>query len=151
MKGRSSREVLHKLLLFALTSVAGTIVDLALHWILVRFVFHDNYWGDFWIAPAISFEVSTLTNFFIAYYFVWKERISRRGSRSFWRHFGAFNAAGLGAFSLKFAVMQGAHFGFVSLGWLIGSSFEPVLCNLIGLTFSGLFNFYMSEFVIFKK
>ena len=151
MKVRSLREVLIKLCLFSATSMVGTLVDLGLHWLLSTYAFNGNYWGSFWIAPVISFEVAAMANFFIAYFFVWKERVTYRGSRSFWRHFAGYNAAGVGAFFLKFIVMQGVHFLFVSLSWLIGKSYEPVVCNLIGLCFSGLFNFYMSEFVIFNK
>lgn len=151
MKVRSFKEVLLKLCLFSVTSMAGTIVDLALHWVLVRYLFEGSYWGSYWIAPVISFEVAAMTNFIIAYYFVWKERVTYRGSRSFWRHFAGYNAAGVGAFIIKLIVMQGIHFLFVSIAWLQGSSIEPVLCNLIGMCFSGLFNFYMSEFVIFNK
>ncbi|MBQ6198911.1 MAG: GtrA family protein [Bacteroidales bacterium] len=131
--------------------MVGTLVDLGLHWALSSFVFDGNYWGSFWIAPVISFEVAAMANFVIAYFFVWKERVTYRGRRSFWRHFAGYNAAGVGAFILKFIVMQGVHFLFLSLGWLQEYSFEPVICNLIGLCFSGLFNFYMSEFVIFNK
>lgn len=151
MKGRSFKEIFLKLCLFSATSMVGTIVDLGLHWALSSFVFDGNYWGSFWIAPVISFEVAAMANFVIAYFFVWKERVTYRGRRSFWRHFAGYNAAGVGAFILKFIVMQGVHFLFLSLGWLQEYSFEPVICNLIGLCFSGLFNFYMSEFVIFNK
>ncbi|MBO4585726.1 MAG: GtrA family protein [Bacteroidales bacterium] len=151
MKERSFKEVLTKLLLFMVTSVAGTTVDLLLHWILSYYVFEGNYWGSYWVAPVISFELSTMTNFVIAYYFVWKERITYRGARSFWRHFGAYNAACCGAFAIKIVLMQGLHFLFVSLGWFQEYSFEPVLCNFIAMAISGLFSFYMSEFVIFNK
>lgn len=151
MKGRSFKEIFLKLCLFSATSMVGTLVDLGLHWALSSFVFDGNYWGSFWIAPVISFEVAAMANFVIAYFFVWKERVTYRGRRSFWRHFAGYNAAGVGAFILKFIVMQGVHFLFLSLGWLQEYSFEPVICNLIGLCFSGLFNFYMSEFVIFNK
>lgn len=151
MKQRSFKEVFHKLLLFSLTSMAGTLVDLGLHWLLVRFVFEGNYWGSYWIAPVISFEVAAMTNFIIAYYFVWKERVTYRGARSFWRHFAGYNAAGVGAFVLKIILMQGIHFLFVMLGWLQEWSFEPVLCNLLSMCFSGFFNFFMSEYVIFNK
>lgn len=148
---RSFREILHNLILFSLTSLAGTIVDLGLHWLLSHYAFSGNYWGSYWIAPMISFEVAAMTNFVIAYFFVWKERVSYHGARSFWRHFAGYNAAGVGAFIIKFIVMQGVHFAFVSMDWLQDYSIEPVICNMIGLCFSGLFNFYMSEFVIFNK
>ncbi len=47
--------------------------------------------------------------------------------------------------------MQGFHFLFVSMNWLQDWSVEPVFCNLLGLCFSGIFNFVMNEFVIFNK
>ena len=77
------------------------------------------------VTAPVVFEVAVMVNFVIAYFFVWKERISERSVRSFWRHFAAYNAAGIGAFLLKFAAMQGLHFLFVSLGWLQGHSYEP--------------------------
>lgn len=148
---RSWKEVLKNLLMFSLTSSAGTLVDLGLHWLLSATVFHSAYWGSYWVAPVISFEVAAMVNFIIAYCFLWRNRVSERSARSFWRHFGAYNAAGVGAFLLKFVVMQGMHFLFRYLGLFQESSLEPVLCNLIGLCFSGLFNFAMSEFFIFRK
>ncbi|MBQ2171756.1 MAG: GtrA family protein [Bacteroidales bacterium] len=145
-------EILKKFVMFSLTSVAGTIVDLGLHWALSHFAFDDSYWGSFWIAPTISFEVATLTNFFIAYYLVWRERVSKPGSmRSLFRHLAAYNATCIGGYVLKFIAMQGFHFLFVSLNWLQDWSVEPVFCNLLGLCFSGCFNFVMNEFVIFNK
>lgn len=150
MKGRL-REVLKHYIMFAITCTAGTIVDLGVHWLLSSTIFSASYWGRFWISPAISFELATITNFFIAYHFVWRERISKRTTRSFWRHFAAFNATSFGAFLLKFAVMQGAHFILASMDVLQTANYEPALCNAIGLLFSGLFNFFMNEFVIFGK
>ncbi len=145
-------EIFKKFVMFSLTSTAGTIVDLGLHWALSLYVFNDSYWGSFWIAPTISFEVATLTNFFIAYYLVWKDRVSKPGSiRSLLRHLAAYNATCVGGYVLKFVAMQGFHFLFVSLNWMQEWSVEPVFCNLLGLVFSGCFNFVMNEFVIFNK
>lgn len=145
-------EILKKFIVFSLTSVVGTIVDLGLHWLLSEYVFDGSYWGSFWIAPTISFELATLTNFFIAYYWVWKERVSKPGSmRSLVRHCVAYNATCIGGYIIKLAAMQGFHFLFVSQGWFQELSIEPVLCNLLGLCFSGAFNFVMNEFVIFNK
>ena len=150
MKSRLS-EVLKHYLMFAITCSAGTVVDLGVHWLLSATVLDFSYWAKLWVAPSISFELGTITNFFIAYHFVWRDRISDKSARSFWRHFAAFNATSFGAFLLKFAVMQGAHFLLVSLGWLQTASYEPALCNFIGMLFSGTFNFFMNEFVIFGK
>ena len=148
---RSGKELLEKFVMFALTSSVGTIVDLGLHWVLSTYAFRGNYWGSFWIAPTISFEVAAIANFCIAYFFVWKERISQRNARSFFRHLAAYNAACIGAYVLKLLAMQGFHFLFVSVNWLQETTIEPVLCNLLALCFSGGFNFVMSEFVIFNK
>lgn len=148
---RSWTELLKNFIMFSLTSMAGTIVDLGLHWVFSTFLFKGNYWGSFWIAPTISFEVAAMTNFVIAYFFVWKDRISQRSVRSFWRHFAAYNAAGVGAYLIKFVAMQGLHFLFLSQGWFQETTLEPVICNMLGLCFSGAFNFVMSEFFIFNK
>ena len=150
---RSKREILKKFVMFSLTSVAGTIVDLGVHWLLAKFAFEGSYWGSLWIAPTISFELATLTNFFIAYYLVWKERVSQPGSlRSIYRHLLAYNATCLGGYLIKFIAMQGFFFLFGSLGWFQDwPSLKPVICNLLGLCFSGCFNFFMNEFVIFNK
>ena len=152
---RSFKEVFQKFVMFSLTSTAGTIVDLAAHWALANYVFKGNYWGSYWLAPTISFELSCIVNFVIAYYFVWNDRITTRGKRSFMRHFAAYNAAGVGAFMFKFVGMQGFHLLFSQLGWFQGStsveSLEAVLCNLLGMCFSGLVNFYVNEFLIFNK
>lgn len=144
-------EVFTKFIMFMLTSSIGTVVDLGVHWFLSARFFQDSYLWTFWIAPLISFELAVLTNFLTAYFFVWRERISHRNARSFWRHYAAYNATATGTFLIKLLLMQGIHFLFVSLGWLQGASYEPVLCNLLAMCVSGTMNFYMSEFVIFKK
>ena len=144
-------EILSKLLMFMLTSSLGTVVDLGLHWFLSANFFQDSYAWSYWIAPLISFELAVLTNFLTAYFFVWRERISHRTTRSFFRHFAAYNATATGSFLVKILFMQGVHFLFVSLGWLQGHSYEPVLCNFLATLVSGSINFYMSEWVIFKK
>ena len=48
---RNWKELLEKFIMFMLTSLVGTIVDLGLHWVLSTFVFQGNYWGSFWVAP----------------------------------------------------------------------------------------------------
>ena len=144
-------EVFTKLAMFTLTSGIGTIIDLGLHWILSTRFFQDSYWWSFWVTPFISFECAVFTNFMIAYHFVWRERISHRSTRSFWRHYAAYNATATGVFFIKLALMQGVHLLLVTFGWFQGVPYEPVLCNLLALSVSGSFNFVMNEFVIFKK
>ena len=82
---------------------------------------------------------------------MWTERISVHNVRSFFRHLAGYNAACIGGYVLKVIAMQGFHFLFLSLGWMQDWTLEPVICNLLGLCFSGGFNFFMSEFVIFNK
>ena len=142
-------DILTRFVVFSVTSGAGTLVDLGLHWLLSARFFPDSYWWGLWISPFISFEVAVLVNFLIAYNYVWRERISRRGTRSFFRHYAAYNATNTGVFFVKLAVMQGLHFAFVYLDWFQDASFEPVLCNMLALCVSGLINFFVNEFVIF--
>lgn len=144
-------EMLMKFAMFAATSGAGTIVDLGLHWFLSSRWMVDNYLWTFWITPLISFEASVLTNFLIAYNFVWRERISHRNKRSFFRHYAAYNAVSTGVFFIKLLLMQGIHLLFLGAGWFQNTTYEPVLCNLLAICVSGCVSFVVNEFVIFRK
>jgi len=144
-------ELLLRFAVFSITSGVGTLVDLGGHWLLAANFYVDSYLWTFWIAPLISFEVAVLTNFLIAYYFVWRERISHRNTRSFFRHFAAYNATATGVFFIKLLAMQGFHLLLVALDLFQGKSYEPVLCNTLALCVSGFFSFVLNEFVIFKK
>ena len=143
-------EILKRFAVFSVTSGAGTLVDLGVHWWLAASFLQERYWWTFWVAPVISFELAVLTNFLIAYYFVWRERISQRSVRSFFRHFAGYNATATGVFFIKLLIMQGFHLLFVALGWFQGTTYEPVLCNLLALCISGCFSFVLNEFVVFK-
>jgi len=144
-------EILTKFVMFSITSGAGTLVDLGVHWWLAACYFTDSYLWTFWVAPVISFELAVITNFLIAYNLVWRERISHRSTRSFFRHYAAYNATATGVFFIKLLAMQGFHLLFLALGWFQSKSYEPVLCNLLALCISGCFSFVLNEFVIFKK
>ena len=143
--------MLTKFVIFSITSGVGTLVDLGGHWWLSASFFPDRYWWSFWVAPVISFEAAVLTNFLIAYFFVWRERISQRSTRSFFRHFAGYNATATGVFFVKLLIMQGFHLLFVAFGWFQDKTYEPVLCNLLALCISGCFSFVLNEFVVFRK
>ena len=143
--------LLVKFAMFSITSGVGTLVDLGGHWWLSSHVMPDRYWWTFWVAPIISFEAAVLTNFFIAYYLVWRERISQRTPRSFLRHYAGYNAAATGVFFGKLLIMQGFHLLLVALGWFQDKNYEPALCNLLALCISGFFSFALNEFVVFRK
>ena len=98
-------ELLKRFAVFSVTSGAGTLVDLGVHWWLAASFLQERYWWTFWVAPVISFELAVLTNFLIAYYFVWRERISQRSVRSFFRHFAGYNATATGVFLIKLLFM----------------------------------------------
>ena len=142
--------LLLKFAIFSVTSGAGTLVDLGVHWWLSARFHSESYLWRFWIAPIISFELAVLTNFLIAYYFVWRERISHRSTRSFFRHYAGYNATATGVFCIKLLAMQGFHLLFVALGWFQDTTYEPVLCNLLALCISGCFSFVLNEFVVFR-
>ena len=110
-------ELLVRFAIFSITSGAGTLVDLGVHWWLSAAFHPDSYLWRFWIAPLISFELAVLTNFLIAYYFVWRERISQRTTRSFFRHYAGYNATATGVFFVKLLIMQGVHLLLVIVGW----------------------------------
>ena len=144
-------ELILRFAVFSITSGVGTLVDLGGHWWLSAKFFPDRYWWSFWVAPVISFEAAVLTNFLIAYFFVWRERISQRSTRSFFRHFAGYNATATGVFLVKLLLMQGFHLLFVAFGWFQDKTYEPVLCNLLALCISGCFSFVLNEFVVFRK
>ena len=144
-------ELLMRFAMFSITSGAGTLVDLGGHYWLSSSYMPDHYWWTFWVSPVISFEAAVITNFVIAYFWVWRERISKRSPRSFLRHYAGYNAAATGVFFIKLLVMQGIHLLMVAFGWFQNKSYEPVLCNMLALCVSGCFSFVLNEFVVFRK
>ena len=144
-------ELLMRFAMFSITSGAGTLVDLGGHYWLSSSYMPDHYWWTFWVSPVISFEAAVITNFVIAYFWVWRERISKRSPRSFLRHYAGYNAAPTGVFFIKLLVMQGIHLLMVAFGWFQNKSYEPVLCNMLALCVSGCFSFVLNEFVVFRK
>ena len=143
-------ELLMKFAMFSITSGVGTVVDLGGHWWLSSRFLTDRYWWTFWASPVISFELAVITNFLIAYYWVWKDRISQRTVRSFFRHYAGYNAAATGVFLFKILVMQGFHLLLAAFGWFQDKTYEPALCNMLALCVSGFFSFALNEFVVFK-
>lgn len=126
---------------FSASSLLGTAVDTAILWVFSKWVFH-TYAGQFLISPAISFECAVLTNFIVAYFLIWKDRISARTSRSFLRHFAGYNISCLGAFIVKMIFLL-----------LIQRLFKlnVIWCNLLALCVSGGLNFILNEKVVFRR
>lgn len=126
---------------FASSTLAGTVVDTAVLFVLTHYVFH-NYVGKFLVSPAISFECAMFTNFVLAYFFVWKDRIGQRTRRSFGARLLGYNVTCITGFLIKMFFLLLVH-KFTDQ--------TPVVCNLIALCFSGIFNFFVNEYVVFSK
>lgn len=127
---------------FAASTLAGTAVDMFVLWLCSDVILPKTYWAEYLLAPFLSFECAVLTNFTIAYFFVWKDRISHVSQRSYWRHFGGYNLSCVSAFLLKMAIL---------LLWERAFHWDVLLCNIVALCFSGLLNFFLNERVVFSK
>ena len=136
------QDLLKRFLGYFSVSLLGTAVDTAVLWLCSHLIFTGSYFGRNILSPTISFECAVFTNFCSCYFFVWKDRISKRGTRSFFRHYAAYNASCTGGFLLKIGLLQLV---------LLISGLDVVWCNLIALCFSGIFNFLMNDQVIFKN
>lgn len=134
--------MLVKLLKFSSTSLLGTGVDTLVLWLCSDYVFSDSYVGVNIISPAISFEAAALTNFTIAYFFIWNDRLSIQNLRSFVRHFLGYNLSCMGVFLLKMGFLLLIQYLF---------RWDVILCNLLAVCLSGFFNFLMNERVIFRR
>ena len=133
--------ILHRIPKFVAGNLLGTLVDTLVLWVFSHLVFH-RYVGKVIISPVISFECAVFVNFLMAYYVTWNDRVSQPTARSFFRHYGAYNASCTGTFLVKMGLLM-------LIQWL--TKWEVVICNLLALCVSGCVNFSMNEFVIFKK
>jgi len=141
--GKTKNQIL-RFIAFSTSTLAGTAVDTLVLWLCAHLWLSGTYWGENLVSPAISFECAAFTNFILAYFGVWSDRITTRGKRSFLRHFLGYNAACIGGFLVKMAFLQ----FFV---WLFHGKVDVVICNLIALCFSGCFNYAINELVVFRK
>lgn len=122
-------------------NLLGTAIDTLVLWLFSHFVFH-GYIGQVIISPVISFECAVMTNYVFSYFVTWKDRISQVSTRSFFRRFVGYNATCTGTFILKMGVLM-------LIQWL--TKWNVVICNLLALCVSGVVNFLMDNFVVFKK
>lgn len=121
------------------TSLAGTLVDTLVLWILSDLVFTKGYWGEYVVSPAISFQCAVITNFLISYFYVWKDREKTRNP---FLTFLYYDISCTAVFLLRL--------GFLLLverifGW------DVVICNLVAMCVTGIINFIMNNQVIFRK
>jgi len=133
--------ILKRLPKFVGGNLVGTLVDTVVLWLFAHLVF-DGYVGQVIISPIISFECAVFVNYLVSYYITWKDRIAQKSASGFFKRYAIYNGSCTGGFLIKMALLM-------LIQYL--SKWDVVICNLLALLFSGIFNFTMDEFVVFKK
>ncbi len=127
---------------FLAVSTIGTAVDTLVLWVCSHYWLAGSYWGENIFSPILSFVCAATFNFSLFYCFVWRERITQWGAiRSIMRHYCGFLGSVTGGFGLKMVLL-------LLIQYL--SHWDVVWCNLLALCASGLFNFLMDEWVVFR-
>ncbi len=127
---------------FMLSTLGGTAVDCGVMWLLAEVLFVGNEFVALFLAPTVSFECAVFTNYTLAYFFVWQDRVGQRSAKGFFYRFAPYNVSCIAAFLIKMVpYLLIRHFAGLNV----------VICNLLALIFSGIFNFVMNEWVIFRK
>lgn len=127
------------------TSIAGTIVDTFVLWLLSDLIFTKGYWGEYIISPIISFQCAVAANFAISYFYVWKDRTRNRPDASterFFKLYLAYNFSGSAVFLFRLGILLLIE---KFTGW------DVVICNLMAMCFSGVVNFAISNIFIFRN
>jgi putative flippase GtrA len=126
---------------FVASRLIGTLVETTVLWCLSSFIF-STYFGHYLVAPSISFEIAVFSNFLLSYYWIWHKRISTKNKKTFITRFAIFNISCVLGFIVKMTFLLLFEKLF---GWHV------VFCNLAALVISGIVNFVLAEFVVFKK
>ena len=137
------KEISIRYLRFAASTLAGTAVDMVVLWVCSHYLFKGHYWSEYLLSPFISFECAVLVNFALAYFAVWKDRISAHTLRSFFRHYAGYNISCTGTFLFKM--------GTLLLIERFSGGWDVLICNILALCFSGILNFVLNEMLVFKR
>ena len=143
MNSNKLKTTLMRYLRFVASTLAGTAVDMLVLWLCSDYLFKGYYWGEYLLSPFISFECAVLVNFAIAYFSVWKDRISARTIRSFFRHYAGYNLSCTGTFLLKMGILLLIE--RFSGGW------DVLICNILALCVSGILNFILNDRLVFRS
>lgn len=136
-------KLLQRYLKYAGTSIAGTLVDTLVLWLLSDFVFREVYWAQYILSPAISFQCAVITNYLIFYFYVWRDRTREdRRRHNFTRRFLAYDLSCTTVFLLRLLLLLMIE---KLSGW------DVVVCNLVAMCFSGVLNFVSNNLIIFRK
>ena len=127
------------------TGLTGSLVETLVLWILSDLILPDVYWAEFIVAPLISFQCAVAVNYIISYFYVWKDRIRHRsvsGRPRAFRMYLAYNLSNSLVFLFRWGVLLLIE---RFTGW------DVVFCNLAAMCFSGIINFAIDNFIIFRK
>ncbi|MGC9364936.1 MAG: GtrA family protein [Fidelibacterota bacterium] len=124
---------------FTVRGIVGGIVDSLVLLLLSEFVF-NTYVLEYIIAPAISFEVSLSVTYTMCYLWIWNHRVQNTLG-DFVRRFPVYNLSAVVAFGVKLILL----ILFERL-W----HFRPVICNILALSVSGFFSFFLGDKVVFR-
>lgn len=128
---------------YACATSLGAVVEMAILWLLAHVIFKNtSFSGKDSLSILIASEIAILVNFTTAYFFVWKDRITKRSARSYFRHYLAFALTANILMVLKVAM---ALFFKDLFRW------DVVICDFVALILSGTVNFVINEMVIFKN
>lgn len=127
---------------YFLTRNIGTLADCAVLWMLAEWVFKGSYVGENIISPTLSFEVACVVNYTTSSIWVYNQRIDDHSMRAHLNRFFKFNVSSILGFLIKMGLLLLFDHWF---GWHV------VVCNLVALSISGLFNYSTSELWVFGK
>ncbi|MBQ7684922.1 MAG: GtrA family protein [Bacteroidaceae bacterium] len=142
MNSRLLCPLVRRYLKFLASTLAGTAVDMLVLWLCADVLLPDTYGMKYVVSPCISFECAVVTNFTLAFFYVWPDRVSSPSPRSYLRHLAGYNLSCIGAFLVKLLLLLLFERLF---------HWHVLLCNVVALCFSGIINFLMNERIIFAR
>lgn len=122
-------------------NIIGTVVDTAVLWIFSHYIL-QGYVGEYIISPIISFECAVLSNYLFSYFGVWKDRAQHNNAKTFAHKYVIYNISSSAVFIFKMGLLLLLELAF---------KWDVVICNLAALCISGLANFALGEWVIFRE
>ena len=122
-------------------NIIGTVVDTAVLWVFSNYIL-TGYIGEYIISPVISFECAVLSNYIFSYFGIWKDRAKRHNAKDFAQKYLMYNLSSSAVFLFKMGLLLLLELAF---------KWDVVICNLAALCVSGLINFVLGEWVIFRE
>lgn len=135
------KELILRIPRFVASNILGTVCDLGVLFVLSEFVF-SGYVETYLLSTYISFQCAVVVNFICYMFFVWRDRVSNMDAKNILRKFIAYDLSASGTFLIKLA--------FILILELI-FDWNVMICNITALCFTGLINFSIGEWVIFRK